>query len=105
MRSLLDASPELLHTGDGRSNRPIHWAAMTRQIEVIDELLVRGADINAARCDGARPLHLTNGDYYYRGWRNVPQDWPITPAHHTFGGLRTLIRIGMDVSGALEIGV
>jgi ankyrin repeat protein len=80
VRSLLDTSPELLHAGDGRSNQPIHWAVMTRQIDVIDELLARGADINAARFDGARPIQLTNGDYNYRGWRDVPQDWPTTPA-------------------------
>jgi ankyrin repeat protein len=79
VKSLLDASPELLHAGDERSNRPIHWAVMTRQIEIIDELLGRGADINAARSDGARPIQLTNGDYHFRGWRDVPQDWPITP--------------------------
>ena len=36
---LLDAAPELLHAGDGRSNQPIHWAVMTRQIDIIDELL------------------------------------------------------------------
>ena len=46
MRSLIDASPELLHAGDLRSNQPIHWAAMTRQLDLIDELLGRGADIN-----------------------------------------------------------
>jgi ankyrin repeat protein len=80
VRSLLDASPELLHAGDKRSNQPIHWAVMTRQIEIIDELLARGADINAARFDGARPIQLTNGDYHFRGWRDVPQDWPTTPA-------------------------
>jgi ankyrin repeat protein len=80
MRSLLDASPELLDAGDGGGNQPIHWAVMTRQIDVIDELLARGADINAARFDGARPIQLTNGDYNYRGWRDVPQDWPTTPA-------------------------
>jgi ankyrin repeat protein len=80
VRGLLDASPELLHAGDQRSNQPIHWAVMTRQIDFIDELLGRGADINAARFDGARPIHLTNGDYHFRGWRDVPQDWPTTPA-------------------------
>jgi ankyrin repeat protein len=80
VRSLLDASPELLSVGDRRSNQPIHWAVMTRQIDVIDELLARGADINAARFDGARPIQLTNGDYHHRGWRDVPQDWPTTPA-------------------------
>jgi ankyrin repeat protein len=80
VQSQLDASPELLHAGDGRSNQPIHWAVMTRQIEIIDELLSRGADINATRFDGARPIQLASGDYHYRGWRDVPQDWPTTPA-------------------------
>jgi ankyrin repeat protein len=78
--ALLDASPELVHAGDLRSNQPIHWAVMTRQLEFIDELLRRGADLNARRYDGARPIHLTNGDYHYRGWRDVPDDWPTKPA-------------------------
>ena len=80
VRSLLDASPELLHTGDERSNQPIHWAVMTRQIDILDELLARGADIDARRFDGARPIHLSNGDYHYRGWRDVPEDVATTPA-------------------------
>lgn len=80
VRSLLDGSPELLHAGDARSNQPIHWATMTRQLDIIDELLARGADINAKRFDGARPIQLTNGDYHYRGWRDVPKDHPTTPA-------------------------
>jgi hypothetical protein len=74
VRRLLDASPELLHAGDPGSNQPIHWAAMTRQTEVIDELLARGANIDAVRSDGARPIQLTNGDYCFRGWRDVPRD-------------------------------
>jgi ankyrin repeat protein len=79
-RTLLDEQPELLHAGDARSNQPIHWAVMTRQIPIVDELLARGADINAARADGARPIQLTNGDYHYRGWRDVPEDVATTPA-------------------------
>jgi ankyrin repeat protein len=79
-RRLLDASLPLLHVADSRSNQPIHWAVMTRQIELIDELLARGADIDAKRSDGARPIHLTNGDYHYRGWRDVPKDVTTTPA-------------------------
>ena len=79
VQSLLDASPELLHAGDERSNQPIHWAVMTRQLDMIDELLGRGADINAPRFDGARPIQLTNGDYTYRGWRDVPKEVTTTP--------------------------
>jgi ankyrin repeat protein len=80
MNELLDAQPELVGKGDRRSNQPIHWATMTRQLDAIDELLRRGADINAQRIDGARPIHLTNGDYFYRGWRDVPRNWPVTRA-------------------------
>jgi ankyrin repeat protein len=78
--ALLDAAPELLHAGDERGNQPIHWATMTRQLDIIDLLLARGADINARRQDGARPIQLANGDYHFRGWRDVPKDWPVTPA-------------------------
>lgn len=80
MARLLDDAPDLLHVGDLRSNLPLHWAVMTRQLELIDELLGRGADIDARRSDGARAIHLTNGDYHYRGWRDVPRDWPMGPA-------------------------
>ena len=79
VRALLDASPDLLHAVDERTSQPIHWAVMTRQLGLIDELLKRGADINARRIDGARPIHLTNGDYHYRGWRDVPKHVLTTP--------------------------
>ena len=79
VKALLDESPELLHAKDDFTNQPIHWAVMTRQPEMINELLNRGADINAKRFDGARPLQLTNGDYGYRGWRDVPKDTVATP--------------------------
>ncbi len=80
VRTALDGAPELLRAGDLRSNQPIHWAVMTRQLDMIDELLGRGADINARRYDGARPIHLTSGDYNYRGWRDVPESVTSTPA-------------------------
>ena len=80
MRELLDTQPALVDKGDQRSNQPIHWATMTRQLDAIDELLRRGADINARRMDGAQPIHLTNGDYFYRGWRDVLRSWPTSPA-------------------------
>jgi RNA polymerase sigma factor (sigma-70 family) len=85
VRAMLDADPTLIHAPDGHGNQPIHWAVMTRSLEMIDELLARGADIDAQRGDGARPIQLSNGDYDFRGWRDVPRDWPVTPPdvrHH-----------------------
>lgn len=79
VRQLLDADPDLVHAPDERTNQPIHWAVMTRQLDAIDEVLARGADIDARRADGARPIQLTNGDYMYRGWRDVPEDAATTP--------------------------
>lgn len=80
VRGLLDGDPTLIHAPDERANQPIHWAVMTRQPEIIDELLSRGADIDARSGSGALPIQLVNGDYHFRGWRDVPRDWPVTPS-------------------------
>lgn len=77
--AMLEAGPELIRCADRGSNQPFHWAVMTRQLALMDSLLDRGADINARRFDGARPIHLTNGDYHYRGWRDVPSHVATTP--------------------------
>ena len=77
--TLLSSAEEYIHATDDEGNQPIHWATMSRQPEMIDALLARGADINAKRPDGARPIQLTNGDYSYRGWRDVPEDWKWKP--------------------------
>jgi ankyrin repeat protein len=72
VRAMLEQHPELVDAADEHANQPIHWAVMTRQTELIDYLLERGADINAQLPNGTRPIHLTNGDYHYRGWRDLP---------------------------------
>lgn len=73
VQALLEQRPQLVHAADGAGNQPIHWAVLTRQIDLVDYLLQHGADINAMRPDGARPLDLTNGDYNYRSWyRDLP---------------------------------
>jgi ankyrin repeat protein len=102
VRDALDAQPSLVHAADGFGNRLIHWAVMTRQTTLIDLLLERGADINAARPDGARPLDLTNGDYWYRGWRDVPAD--AIQKHEVLIGYLLARGADYDISVAAKIG-
>ncbi len=101
-RSLLEAQPDLIHAADERGNQPIHWAVMTRQIGLIDFLLDRGADINAVRPDGLRPLHLTNGDYHYRGWRDLPAT--AVQRHEVLIGYLLARGAEYDISTATKIG-
>lgn len=90
------------HVADERGNKPIHWAAMTRQLQVIDLCLEAGADINAVRPDGARALDLTNGDYWYRG----PRDSPRTAMknHWTVAGYLIARGAEYDLTTACRVG-
>lgn len=82
VRRLLDENPDQVRAIDESGNEPLHWAVMTRQIDLIDLLLDRGADIEAQRPDGARPIQLTRGDYHYRGWlKDHPTTWQEVLAH------------------------
>ncbi|WP_409340704.1 ankyrin repeat domain-containing protein [Paenibacillus sp. MBLB4367] len=68
----LNECPESAFAGDERGNTPMHWAALTRQPWLVDELLRRGADIHARRADGATPLQLAvHGDYWFRANRDL----------------------------------
>lgn len=101
-RELLERQPELIHAADERGNQPLHWAVMTRQIGLIDYLLQRGADINAARPDGLRPIHLTNGDYHYRGWRDLPS--AALQRHEVLIGWLLARGAAYDISTATKLG-
>jgi len=102
VRALLEKQPRLLNAADARGSQPIHWAVMTRQMELIDLLLERGADINAKRPDGTRPIHLTNGDYHYRGWRDVPAT--TLQRHEVLIGYLLARGAYYDISVATKIG-
>jgi ankyrin repeat protein len=78
--ALLATDPELVHAGDRRGNKPIHWAVMTRQPDIVDRLASKGAALDAKRWDGATPIQLFNGDYHFRGGRDAPKDTGCTPA-------------------------
>ena len=100
--ALLQEQPELIHAADERGNQPIHWAVMTRQLRLIDYLLERGADINAVRPDGLRPIQLTNGDYHYRGWRDLPSI--ALQKHEVLIGYLLARGADYDISIATKIG-
>jgi ankyrin repeat protein len=103
VRKLLDEQPALVNAADEVGNQPIHWAVLTRQIDLIDELLKRGADINAKRPDGARPLDLTNGDYEYRSWyRDLPST--AIQKHEVLIGYLMARGAYYDISVAAKIG-
>jgi ankyrin repeat protein len=59
LRSLLDAHPELVNanTHNAFGSTPLHFAAYNKQPEVAEELIKRGADLNALNNDGMTPLH------------------------------------------------
>ena len=73
VKDLVKKNPELIHAADARGNQPIHWVALTRQMDLMEWFLEQGADINARRPDGAAAIDLTFGDYHYRSWyRDLP---------------------------------
>ena len=67
VHALLDGQPTRVNDGDERGNTPLHWAVMTRRMTLIHALIDRGADLEATRADGRKPIHLTlHGDYWHR---------------------------------------
>jgi ankyrin repeat protein len=95
--------PSLLNAADASGNKAIHWAVLTRQLPLIGFLLELGADIDAQRPDGARPLDLTNGDYYYRSWyRDLPPQ--ALQQHEVVAGFLIAKGAMYDISVAAKFG-
>ena len=69
----LDRHPSHIRACDERGNVPIHWTVLTMNMSMVRALLDRGADVNASRPDGARPVDLVFGDYFFRR-RDVPPE-------------------------------
>ena len=74
VEAMLAAHPEFIRAADALGNGPLHWAALTRQNDLIDFFVDQGADMEARRADGQTPLLVAlNGDYWYRT-RELPAD-------------------------------
>jgi uncharacterized protein len=103
VQELIEKQPALVHAADERGNQPIHWAVLTRQLDLIDYLLKHGVNINAMRPDGAKPLDLTNGDYHYRSWyRDLPPN--AIRKHEVVIGFLMARGAYCDISVAAKIG-
>ena len=72
--TLLADTPHLINSADALGNSPLHWAVLTRQLDVIDGLLALGADIDARRADGRAPVHAAIEGYYWFRSSKLPED-------------------------------
>ena len=72
--SLIAATPDLARAADALGNNLLHWAALTRQLDLIDCFHELGTDIDARRADDRAPVHVAiDGDYWFRP-RDLPDD-------------------------------
>ncbi len=83
VEAVLAEHPDFIRAADALGNGPLHWAALTRQNELVDFFVARGADLEARRADGQTPLLVSlNGDYWFRTRdlsAEVPRDpWIVT---------------------------
>ena len=68
VEAVLAAHPDFIRAADALGNGPLHWAALTRQNDLVDFFVARGADLEARRADGQTPLLVSlNGDYWFSG--------------------------------------
>ncbi len=57
VRSLIDKDPGLVNARDETGRSPLHWAARGTDIEVLEYLVEKGADLNFPDNNGTAPLH------------------------------------------------
>ena len=76
VEKVLAARADLIHASDALGNGPLHWAVITRQNDLVDIFVARGASLEARRADGQTPLLVSlNGDYWFRS-RYLPAEAP-----------------------------
>ena len=79
IEAVLAGRPDLIHASDALGNGPLHWAVITRQNDLVDIFVARGAGLEARRADGQTPLLVSlNGDYWFRS-RDLPSEAPQDP--------------------------
>ena len=94
--------PELMDSADAFGNSVLHWAVLSRNLELINFLLNKNIDPDVRRADGQTPILLgINGDYWYRDrdikGNDIADRWDV---------IRLLIELGANyvLSVACAIG-
>lgn len=106
---LLDANPELASAADATGNTPIHWAVLSRQMDLIPYLLERGTNIDARRIDGRSALEVAMDFFPGDGhgfWLHPHSiDLPENASPDRWAFVRALISRGADYSLAAAAGL
>jgi ankyrin repeat protein len=72
VNTVLRRQPALVSAADALGNNALHWAVITRQLEMIRRFVEIGTPIDARRADGATPVLLAASgatDYWFRATR------------------------------------
>ena len=78
VNELLDVDPAGIHGVNRSGDTALHVAVENHHVEMIQELLDRGADPNRTNARGRKPIHLALGPRPKRGWDPPPSPlWPV----------------------------
>jgi ankyrin repeat protein len=69
---VLRRRPKLIHAADALGNTTLHWAVVTRQLDLLKRFVAAGTSIDARRADGLTAAMLAASgasDYWYRNTR------------------------------------
>ncbi|NKB65936.1 MAG: sigma-70 family RNA polymerase sigma factor [Candidatus Latescibacteria bacterium] len=99
---LLAAAPALATAADALGNGGLHWAALTRQVGLIDSFLDWGGAIDARRADAQTPVQVAlNGDYWYKHWQHRNESKPTPAPPDKWAVIQHLLERGAEYSFGL----
>ena len=78
VRELIERDPGGIHAVSRSGDTALHAAVENHHVEIVQELLDRGADPNRTNARGKKPIHLALGPRPKRGWDPPPSPlWPV----------------------------
>jgi ankyrin repeat protein len=61
VKTFLKKDAQLVNTDGPNNKKPLHWAAESGHLEVVEYLISKGADVNAKNVEDETPLHYSAG--------------------------------------------